>query len=237
MKFILTILFITSIIGTAHSAEKIPFRVCKIDKDFIPFINMKGTGIWQKKIKKAIKVLPLELQFHDAPRRRCFLEAEQNSATDAVVIGYRVNYLSYPMKNATETDRDAGLGVVSLVVVVHKDSKIKWNGERFENLGDEIVGSQLGYLVNEKLDSMGVHNEEVPTAEKNIEKINKGRIEVAIMAREDFLLLKKKNHLKNVVALPIPFQENDVYLGVSTPYYQKNKKYVDAIWANLKKNK
>lgn len=238
MNYKYAIIFFISLVSISYSAEKVPLRICKIDSDFNPFTNLKGTGIWQKKLKKAVQDLPVDLKFHEAPRKRCLFEAKQNLVTDAIVVGVTEKtktYLSFPMKSADEIDRDAVLGVVHLIVVVRKDSKVKWDGKKFKNLGKGIIGIQHGFQVEERLDSMGVKKEEIPTVEKNFEKIAMGRIAGAIVIKEQFALFKNKNRFSNIIELPIPFQKSDMYLGVSTPFYQKNKKIVEAVWANLKK--
>lgn len=232
---VLLILFFIVFINSAYSAEQnLILRICKTDLNFHPFTNLDDSGIWQVKLKKAVKKLPIILDYHEAPRRRCLLEVEHNSKSDAVfaaITTERKKYLSYP------ADKGESLGEVKFMVYVQKDSKIKWDGKKFENLEDGIVGYQDGFRVMEMLDELKVKKEGVATSEKNFDKLRLGRVSAAILIKEQFYIYKNKHPEVELVELAEPFLKATIYLGVSASFYQKHQKIIDAYWAQIKKVK
>lgn len=236
MKLIFILFAFQLFSSIGYSADKLTFRICQLDEDFSPFTNLKGDGLWQEKIKTAAKDFPVTLIFIQSPRKRCLMDVERGEKVDAIMGGVTVErrkYLDYPMKNATELDNSALLGTARFMVIVHKDSNVKWNGKKFENLGNGPLGVQRGFLTEEY--PKNIYIEDSTSVEQNLKQVNMGRLKAAVIVHEQFSLYSKRSQLKNVKELPIPFSVKEIYLAVSKDYYRKNKKIIDKIWDNLKK--
>ena len=225
------VFFSTSVFSTE---EKLIIRVCKTDLNFNPFTNFDDTGIWQLKLKNAVENLPVIIDYHEAPRKRCLLETQRHSRSDAVfaaITPERKTYLSYP------TDLEANLGEVKFMVYVNKNSKIKWDGKKFENLEDGAVGFQDGFRIMEMLDDLKVRRDGVATSEKNFEKLKIGRLSAVIAMKEQYQIYSKSHSDLNFDVLDQPFLKATIYLGFSTPFYQSHQNIINKIWSKLKKTK
>lgn len=220
----------------AVEQPKTLFRVCRGDVDFLPFVNHQGTGRWQKLIMKAAATLPIEVTIHEVPRGRCVLEVQNHSNSDGFFGEPREEIkstVSFPVNSKNELDKNFIIDRLSYYVVVTKDSKVTWDGKNLSYQNGEIFGVHRGRYIMEHLDNKNIPYD-TSDIEKNFEKLKLKKIAGLIIDIQQYNELKKKYPNYDNKILPTQFASFDVYLGVSTPYYRKNKALIDQLWHNMK---
>lgn len=213
------------------------FRLCRGNTDFLPFMNLKGTGRWQLLLKKAAANLPIEIVTHSIPRSRCVIEVMNNDLSDGFFTEPTTDLLSsvsFPTNSKNEIDNNYLIEKVQYVVVTNSNSSLTWDGSRFTDLKNKVIGVQRGRkYVTDILDKMKVPYD-VSLIEQNLDKLKRNRIAAVILEIQQYEELKKQHPHYDFKIFPIQFHSFDIYLGVATPYYLKNKELVQKLWHNLK---
>lgn len=235
---LITFMAVYALRGTAIAQNpKTLLRVCRGNTDFLPYMSLKGDGKWQLLIRNAIAHLPIEVVIHQVPRGRCVVEVQNNSQSDAffgVPSPELRPTVSFPVNSQNEIDKSFIIDSLSYYVVVHKNSDVNWDGQKFSNLQNLALGVQRGRkYITDVLDEKNIPYD-TAFIEQNFDKLKTKRIAGIIIESQQYEELKKKHPDYDFKVLPTVFLITDIYLGVSTPYYKKNKALVDQLWHNMK---
>jgi hypothetical protein len=221
----------------ANVQTKVLFRVCKGNTDFLPYMNMQGTGKWQQLIAKASASLPIEVAIHEVPRGRCVVEVQNNTLSDgyfAEPSSDTKTSISFPMTSKNELDKSYVIDRLAYFIVVNKDSNLKWNGKNFDDLKNKLFGVQRGRkFITDILDQKNIPYD-ISIIEHNFEKLKMNRVSGVIIELPQYDALRKKHPEYDFKVLPTQIATFDIYLGVATPFYKKNKKLIDKLWLNMK---
>lgn len=224
---------------TAHAAPtNLTVKVCFLDIGFGKFTNKSLTGVWQKKIIRALENTNTTLAPVFSPRERC-LNALLDNQVDAVLAGYskeRSQIGVFPMKQKNMTDSKKRVGQVNYSIYRLKTNSVDWDGQKFHNLKTKNIGVQRGINSKYLLAKHGISDyEEVNAISQGIAKVSYGRNEIFIGEEYQSDLALADLRITNINKIPKPFYQDMVYVIFSKNFYQKNKKFSEKFWNELEK--
>ncbi len=219
----------------AVSAQAAPpvLRVCSMDVDFAPFARTDGSGHWQYLTVLAARSLGMAVERHVAPRRRC-LEELKSGVADAMIGGYspeRAATAAFPM-TGSEPDEAKALGVVRYLVYRRVGTGVEWDGRRFVELGNGVIGVESAFaLIIDRLRQLEVRFDDgSKTLEQNFAKLALARFDGVVamdMEAERLIAAKFAGKLERAGK---PFEQSALYLMLSHAYLAQNPKLAEALW-------
>lgn len=219
-------------------AETLNVKVCFLDIGFGKYSNKEMTGIWQRKIVRALeksngKIIPVF-----SPRERCVVQIKEKSV-DAIIAAHSKEHetlVDYPMNSKNEADKSKKIGVIKYFAYKHRNSKVQWDGKKISHLGPKKVGVQRGLYSRPIFESSGIPSfEEVNTITQGIEKVSYQRNELFIAEELQGDIALSGLKVPNVVKLPKPFLQDELYVAFTKNFYEKNQKFVKQFWNELGK--
>jgi len=222
----------------AQAAER--FELCTSDQGFPPYTRPDGKGSLQNLARDAAKDAGITLGNHGAPRARCIEELRSGYSAGGVgaYLASREAFLVYPGE-AGQPDRRYRLGATDFVVYRRIGSTVRWDGKRFSSLGGSgAIGAQSGFSHAVRLRQMGVKvDESARSAEQLLAMLDAGRFEAAVVETSQATAALAAQPALKLEALPVRFEETDLYLMVSRQTWLQRRELVEALWASIRKRR
>ena len=165
------------------------------------------------------------------PVKRIYLELAKGRIDAFYIASYekeREQFGVYPRDKNGNVDVSRRVNSSRYCLYVLKNSKVKWDGNKFGNT-NKPVGAQLGYSVVDTLRNKGIEVEMTQDVEMNFQKLLHKRIS-AVAAHEDtgdgFLLM----YQKKVAKLEKPVEIKHYYLMFSSQFYNDNTGFCEKFW-------
>ncbi|MBC7714520.1 MAG: transporter substrate-binding domain-containing protein [Rhizobacter sp.] len=239
MKWILPFLLINLLFLKELHASTSVIRLCYEDSNVFPWItgDEKGLAITQLKIVE--KSLPIHIKFIRLPWKRCQIQARVGQVNGIIAASYtkeRTEWGTYPMDNNNKVDREYRTHTDSFFVYARKESGITWNGNNFQNLGENQVGVQLGYSVGNDLVDQG-HKilSSFKTPYDLFKALDSGMVKVAVLQNHaSAKSLKEHPELGlKIERQEAPFKVADQYVVFNTTFFKNNSTLCINIWKAL----
>ena len=236
MKFI-ALLFFTFCLNINYALSKIPeIRLCYEDVEVYPWITGDMKGLVIQELQHVEKLTKLKLKYVRLPWKRCQIDAQNGKLDGLIAASFtreRTNWGVYPTKNNGELDRNLRLHTDSFLVFITKGSPIRYENGRFENLGSNLIGVQLGYSVGSDLKDQGyATHSSFSTPNDLLEALNASVVTVAILQNHATIKALQDNpkFKSNIVDLKRPFKVADQYLMFTKKFYSEHPEIANKIW-------
>lgn len=221
----------------AHATPEI--KLCYEDVTVFPWITGDEEGLVFTELKQIQKELKVKFIFIRLPWKRCQLEGQTGSVDGLIAASFtkeRANWGVYPTSNHGELNRELRFHTDSFFVYKRNDSAINYKNGKFENLGTNQVGVQLGYSVGNDLKDAGYPVlSSFSTAFDLLKGLEYNVVQVAILQDHDSIRVLNENpkFKKTSTRLTPPFKVADQYLLFSKSFYQKNEGLAKSIWHSI----
>lgn len=223
----------------ADGTSPVEIKLCYEDVSVYPWITGDMKGLVIQELQQVEKIADVKIKYIRLPWKRCQIDAQNGKLDGLIAASFtkeRTNWGVYPTKKNGELDRNQRLHMDSFIVYITKNSPIRFENGRFENLGNNPVGVQLGYSVGTDLAEQGyATHSSFSTALDLIQALDAGVLNVAVLQNHatiktlnDFPKLKR-----NIKALKHPFKVADQYLLFTKKFYSKHPEICNRIWKTI----
>jgi len=221
-------------------AAEAPVSLCFEDTTVYPWITGNATGLALLELSLVEKELNLKFEYQRLPWRRCLLEVQLGRVHAAIAASYskeRAVWGSYPTLADGSLNRELRMHTDSFHVYRRMDSPVRWQQQRFENLGSQPVGVQLGYSVGKNIEELGYPIKSARSSEDLARMLEHGVLQVAVLQNfEAMRLLKASPSLRKLMVEDgPPVKVADQYLLFNTAFFEAKPALVKSIWAALEK--
>ena len=201
-------------------------------------IDLNKPGITLEVLHLLEKSLNLEIHFEHVPAARIFAWIENNKVDGGFHFSFktkRAKSIAYPMKDG-KVDPDKRLMAMNYFLYKLKNSQLKWNGVKFQNLKGKI-GANLGFSIVGDLKKMGVDVHEGTLTINLMRMLIKKRINgvVTIETLGDFSIKSHPKEFVNVVKVSPPVKKKNYYLALSYQFVKKHPTLAENIWNEIMK--
>lgn len=231
---LLLCLFSLAISPAIAAAPKIKF--CYEDAAVYPWITGDEKGLIFTELKQVEKRLKIKFEYIRLPWKRCLFEAQSGNIDGVLAASFnkeRAIWGIYPMDSDGNLDREARFHTDSFHVYVRKDSAIQFKDGKFENLGNNQIGVQLGYSVGNDLKDAGyaIHSS-FATPLDLLKELDYSALQVAVLQNYEAARTIEENpkFKKKIIRLEPPFKIADQFLLFTKVFYQKNEELSKSIW-------
>ena len=209
-------------------------RICSDELPHIPYLLPGGLGTTGLLIRMAAADIGLELEFYDAPIRRCREDLRANDADAFPVTPYDTEtlpFLAFPMADG-KVDRSRATTNIRSIVVRRVGSPAHWDGRAFTALQQPVLIKFGTIVTGKKLAAMQVPADDTgKSPESNFRKLMAGRGDLAICPEvEGQALLRQPEFAGKLEALPQPFTDDVYYLAITRQFDERNPGLVDQLW-------
>lgn len=239
MKWFFVTIFI-SLIFINQSIAAPQIRLCYEDVSVFPWITGDDKGLVITELHLVERLMNIKFTLVRLPWKRCQLEAQAGNMEGIIAASFnqdRTLWGMYPSEKENKTEADYRLHTDSFFVYIRKDSPIKWVNGKFENLGKNSVGVQLGYSVGSDVTKLGypIHSS-FTDAKDVLKELDLGIISVAVLQNHETLKILNENPElgKNIKRLEPPFKIADQYLLFTRTFFSKNQELSKEIWKAIK---
>lgn len=237
MKFV-GFLFIFLFISNSHaSGGGLPeIRLCYEDVAVYPWITGDRKGLVIQELQQVEKITKIKFKYVRLPWKRCQIDAQNGKLDGLIAASFtkeRTNWGVYPTKKTGELDRSQRLHTDSFLVFITKGSPIRFQDGKFFNLGNQLVGVQLGYSVGTDLEERGyATHSSFSTAQDLIQALDASVVTVAVLQHHATIKTLNDNPKlkRNIVALKQPFKVADQYLLFTKKFYSDHPEISNKIW-------
>ncbi|MCV2367879.1 type 2 periplasmic-binding domain-containing protein [Roseateles oligotrophus] len=217
-----------------------PIKLCFEDSSVYPWITGDDKGLVLFELALVEKDLNQKFDYIRLPWRRCLLEVQTGRIHAAIAASFnseRASWGSYPQNPDGSLNRELRLHTDSFHVFRRLDSPVRWLNQRFENLGAQPVGVQLGYSVGRNIEELGYPVKTARSAEDLTRMLEIGVLQVAVLQHYEALrLLKAKPELNTVMVEDgPPVKVADQYLLFNSLFYAGNEAQVRSIWSAIER--
>jgi polar amino acid transport system substrate-binding protein len=237
MKFVGFIFILLFLSNANASGEALPeIRLCYEDVTVYPWITGDRKGLVLQELQQVEKLTKIKLTYVRLPWKRCQIDAQNGKLDGLIAASFtkeRTNWGIYPTLKSGELDRSLRLHTDSFMVFITKGSPIRFKNGRFLNLGQNLIGVQLGYSVGTDLEDQGYPtHSSFSTAQDLIQALDASIVTVAVL--QNYATIKTLNDnpkLKsNIVGLQPPFKVADQYLLFTKKFYSDHPEISNKIW-------
>jgi polar amino acid transport system substrate-binding protein len=226
--------------ASAAAAHDAALKLCFEDTSVYPWITADAKGLAMFEMALVEKELNQKFEFSRLPWRRCLLEVQTGRIHAAIAASFnseRASWGSYPQNPDGSLNREQRLHTDSFHVYRRLDSPVRWLSQRFENIGAQPVGVQLGYSVGRNIEELGYSVKAARSAEDLTRMLEVGALQVVVLQRYEALrLLKAKPELSQVMVEDgPPVKVADQYLLFNSQFYAGNELLVKSIWAAVER--
>ncbi len=223
------------LLAGAACAQAAPpvFRFCSMAVDFPPYARIDGSGHLQYLFVQAAKTIGMPVERHVAPRRRCLEEIKAGIA-DGMIAAYlpeRAQFAVFPMAGG-QADDSRALGIVRYYTYRRSGSALEWDGQRFAELGNGVIGVESGFiLITDRLRLLEVRFDEgSKSLDQNMGKLVLARFDgvIAMDLEADKLIAAKYGG--TVERAGKPFEQSALHMMVSRQFQAQNPKLAEALW-------
>lgn len=233
------IIFLLSVFSLAMApsfAAAPKIRFCYEDATVFPWITGDEKGLVFTELKQVEKRLKLNFEYIRLPWKRCLFEAQSGKIDGVLAASFnkeRAIWGIYPTDSNGNLDREARFHTDSFHVYVRKDSAIQFKGGKFENLGTNQIGVQLGYSVGSDLKEAGyaIHSSFASPLDL-LKELDYSSLQVAVLQNYEAArtIAENPKFSKNIIRLEPPFKIADQFLLFTKSFYQKNEELSKNIW-------
>ncbi|MCV2350494.1 substrate-binding periplasmic protein [Paucibacter sp. Y2R2-4] len=221
-------------------AAEAPVSLCFEDTMVYPWITGEARGLAFLELGLVEKELNLKFEYQRLPWRRCLLEVQLGRMHAAIAASYnkeRAVWGSYPTLADGSLNRELRMHTDSFHVYRRVDSPVRWQQQRFENLGSQPVGVQLGYSVGKNIEELGYPIKSARSSDDLARMLTHGVLQVAVLQNfEAMRLLNASPSLRKLmVEEGAPVKVADQYLVFNTAFFEAKPALVKSIWAALEK--
>ena len=183
-----------------------------------------------------LKVVPQRL-----PWKRCLKSLQLGKIDGTFNASYkkkRLEFGFYPTKDGTlngAVDPSFRITTIQYCLYAKKDSKVSWDGKKFNNLTGAI-GAPLGYSIVGDLEKLGAKVDTSPSTQNDFLKLNKNRV-AAVAAQGitgDALLSSFPKKFSELHKLEPPLKTKPYYIMLSKQFVGKHPDLAKKIWATIK---
>ena len=238
MKWLL--IFSLFLAFSSRDAQAKPLiKLCYEDVPVYPWISSDGNGLVITEIHQVEKLLNMKFKLIRLPWKRCQLEARSGKIDGLIAASYikeRTEWGVYPTNNDGSLNRQQRLHIDSFIVVTRKDSPIIWKNKKFENLGTEAVGVQLGYSAGTDLKNAGyLTNSSFSSTIDILEAMDRNTIKVAVVQNYSLnkIISENARYQKYFERMEEPFKVVDQHLLFTKRFYEKNQALCKKIWSTI----
>lgn len=227
-------------LGLGSAAAEAPLKLCFEDTSVYPWITGDDQGLALLEMALVEKDLSLRVEFLRLPWRRCLLEVRNGRVQAVIAASFnteRAAWGSYPTQADGSLNRDLRMHTDSFHVFRRVDSPVRWLNQRFENLGTQAVGVQLGYSVASNLAEWGYPVKTARSAEDLTRMLELGVLQVAVLQQHEAKrLLRARPELHKVMVEDgAALKVADQYLLFNRQFYAANEALVRSIWAAIER--
>lgn len=223
------------------SAQVVQFHVAYEDKDSADHTGSSTAipeepGVMIEMIRLIETRVPnLRITFSRKPWARCLAELE-SGAVDAIFSSSfkpdRLKIGIYPMKDGKD-DRRFRIDTKTYSLYQMRDSPIRWDGKRFDNIQQGALAIR-GYAIVDDLKKMGVAVKEVNRADDAFRMLLAGRADgFAHLSEFGDYVLKKNPEFARIVKVTPPISSKDYYLQISHQFNARQPALASIIWKAL----
>ena len=240
----LCLLLATSLpaIATGQQTNK-EVRVNLSDQPSPPYIMGSGEqlpakpGLIVELALAAASQCQLQLKLERQPAKRLLSNLASGKNAASLQLSHtpeRAGFASYPQQNGQLT-RTMRISTLRYMLYVKTGSPLKWDGKQLTP-SDAIVGSNLGWSINNDLEKLGIHTETAISVDSNFNKLLAGRVDA--YAGPEVL---GNNYLANqslqtkIQALPVLLKEKDYFMPFNLDYARQNPQTVQCMWQQIAK--
>ncbi len=201
--------------------------------------NPSHPGLFLEILDHISNTLNVEIEYKRLPWQRA-LAALKKGATDGVFSASfnqkRNIYAQYPHSD-NQLDSSRALTEQTYFLYRQKgDYRVQWDGVSLRLPKGSAVGIKTGYSIGNELRQMGHMVLETPTTDKNLAKLNVGRLtayadlEGMVEAR----MLSEPKLKANIEKVFPPLKRKPYFLIFGKDFYSKNKAFVEQVWNTIK---
>ncbi|MCP3922647.1 MAG: amino acid ABC transporter substrate-binding protein [Desulfobacterales bacterium] len=206
------------------------------EQDNFPSMGAPGTeknlypGILIEEMRFIAKEAKIKVKYVRVPWKRCLVMLARGEMDGLICGSYkkeRKKYGVFPRKRDGKIDPSKRFSDSSYYLYVKKDSKLKWDGKKFNNYNVSI-GAELGFSIVPALKDIGIEAEVVYSVRINFKKLMLDRID-GVAAHEssgDAIMLG----YPDVKKIDIPLKTKAYYLIMSHQIYKSDPGLVNKIW-------
>jgi polar amino acid transport system substrate-binding protein len=238
---IMIVLLLLAAVWYMPPAEGLEIKFTCSDAESFPNVVRDGTafisppGIAVEIIKKACDKAGIHAVFERLPNIRVLYSLKYGETDAAFLYSYnqeREEYGVYPFYNG-KPDRTLRLASQSYYLYKKLNSDISWNGSSITGTFS-IVGANSGYSIIADLKKLGIKVEDAKTTERNLKKLELGRIDAYVS--ENIIvcdLYAEMETFGKIVKEPFPLITKDYYLIFSNEFMEKNPAAAKLVWQYL----
>lgn len=225
------------VVQTALAANEI--KLCYENVTVFPWITGDETGLVFTELALVEKATKQKFKYIRLPWKRCQFEAQSGNIDGLIAASFnkdRAVWGVYPTDHSGNLDSELRLHTDSFYVYARKDADVHYINGKFENLGSNHVGAQLGYSVASDLADAGypVHSSFSSSLEI-LKEMDFSSLQIAVL--QDHETVRTLNDYpkfkKNIVRLTPPYKVKDQFLLFTKVFYNKNAKTCKTIWSAI----
>ncbi len=213
------------------------WRLCLATVPIPPYLTLdeKQPGVGERLLMDAAKQAGLNLAFEVFPAKRCRLRMVQGQADALLLAPTEGNLLEYqfPMRGAA-VDTSRRIASAQLVWVKRQDSPLEWDGYRLQGVQRATlkVGTRTSVrIASESLKTMGLKVDDTAfDAAQLLRKLAAGRVDAAVILREEALALAPELARQNLLIVPQPLLSSDFYLAIRPGLTAARQAQAEAWW-------
>jgi polar amino acid transport system substrate-binding protein len=230
----------------AFAAEWPTLRLCHEVEDLPPYINTQSNdqaltqpGLVLELIERAAEQAQVRLELHRQPWKRCIHAVQQGGSDGLFVVIWEAErdaWARFPGRDPLSqqpVDPDFRLWQVDYSIIVHKGTSLNWDGKKFSGV-ERGVGAPLGYVVRNRLETLGVLATTPPATDTALRLIALKRLDGFVIEREIALnLIERLQLAEELMLLPLPLMQADWYVPLSHQFYQRHPQVAERFWQAL----
>ncbi|GEM_PF-1602286 len=222
-------------------------RICLEVEDYPPYFfkpenegrYTERTGILLELIDRCAEATGVEVEYLSKPWRRCLADAKDNRVDAIAPVIWsqaRQEWGRFPVDEDNRLDPEAALLSVDYPVFTHRDSSLKWDGERFTGIRYGVA-APLGHVAHRRLKHMGVLPASAFTVVDGLTMVSRGFLDGFVAESMSGRFIAKNQGYDNLIVEIEPvFLSTELYLVFSSGYAESRPEVVDQMWKSLMHN-
>ncbi len=209
-------------------------RICSDELPHVPYLMPGGLGTTGLLIRMAAADIGLDVEFYDAPIRRCREDLRAYEADAFPVTPFdpdTLPFMVFPMQDG-KVDRLRATTHVRSIVVRRMGSPAHWDGAAFAGLRKPVLLKFGTITTGKKLAALQVATDDSgKLPQSNFRKLMAGRGDLTICPEvECLLLLRQPEFAGKLEALPTPFTDDVLYLAITRQFDERNPGVAEQLW-------
>jgi polar amino acid transport system substrate-binding protein len=184
----------------------------------------------------------LEIKLVRCPWKRCLRSLENNSIDGVFNASYKQARLDlgwYPTVNGQHeglVDISKRITFISYSFYKLKNTNIKWDSQKINNIQQWSLGAPLGYSIVADLRKKGFIVDESHSTKSNLEKLAMRRVDVVALQNvtADSIIQSNPRTFANIEKIEPAFITKAYYLMLSHAFVQSHPEIAQKIWDTIK---